>query len=234
MPEVSRYSSEFNRFQAGIVLAALQQGIGLGRRAASFDALDGLQHWESRDGLRETDRCCSSGMLDAARRKLALSPMDLLLRGVMSGALLGVCHKLCLQRSHPPDRPAIGRRADLPGWPGDPNRRPRPRARHRQLRAVAAVVVRRTHRHTSPGAIIANWGWVFLGNLIGSVTYGALLAIALTNSARRRRRASPPRSSPSRRSRRRATRRSASPASSPSSSRRCCATGWSASPSSRR
>ena len=29
--------------------------------------------------------------------------------------------------------------------------------------------------------IIANWGWVFLGNLIGSVVYGVLLAIALTN-----------------------------------------------------
>jgi formate/nitrite transporter len=29
--------------------------------------------------------------------------------------------------------------------------------------------------------IIANWGWVFLGNLIGSVIYGGLLAIALTN-----------------------------------------------------
>ena len=29
--------------------------------------------------------------------------------------------------------------------------------------------------------VIANWSWVFLGNLIGSVVYGALLAIVLTN-----------------------------------------------------
>ena len=29
--------------------------------------------------------------------------------------------------------------------------------------------------------MLANWGWVFIGNLIGSVAYGALLAIALTN-----------------------------------------------------
>ena len=29
--------------------------------------------------------------------------------------------------------------------------------------------------------MLANWGWVFLGNLIGSVVYGGLLAIALTN-----------------------------------------------------
>jgi formate transporter len=35
-------------------------------------------------------------------------------------------------------------------------------------------------RQTNPSAIIANWSWVFLGNLIGSVFYGALLVIALT------------------------------------------------------
>ena len=29
--------------------------------------------------------------------------------------------------------------------------------------------------------VVANWGWVFIGNLIGSVAYGALIAIALTN-----------------------------------------------------
>ena len=33
----------------------------------------------------------------------------------------------------------------------------------------------------SGSAVIANWGWVFLGNLIGSVAYGALLAIVLTD-----------------------------------------------------
>jgi formate/nitrite transporter FocA (FNT family) len=34
---------------------------------------------------------------------------------------------------------------------------------------------------TDAKTICSNWGWVFLGNLIGSVVYGALLAIALTN-----------------------------------------------------
>ena len=29
--------------------------------------------------------------------------------------------------------------------------------------------------------MLSNWAWVFLGNLIGSVAYGALLAIALTD-----------------------------------------------------
>ena len=32
--------------------------------------------------------------------------------------------------------------------------------------------------------IVANWSWVFVGNLIGSVIYGALLAIALTDMCR--------------------------------------------------
>jgi formate/nitrite transporter len=36
-------------------------------------------------------------------------------------------------------------------------------------------------REASAGSVLVNWGWVFIGNLIGSVAYGALLAIALTN-----------------------------------------------------
>ncbi len=33
----------------------------------------------------------------------------------------------------------------------------------------------------SAGAVVTNWTWVFLGNLIGSVAYGVLIAIALTD-----------------------------------------------------
>ena len=37
-------------------------------------------------------------------------------------------------------------------------------------------------RENRPGApSSANWSWVFLGNLLGSIVYGGLLAIALTN-----------------------------------------------------
>ena len=36
-------------------------------------------------------------------------------------------------------------------------------------------------RQVAPHTIIANWSWVFLGNLLGSVAYGGSLAIALTN-----------------------------------------------------
>ena len=34
---------------------------------------------------------------------------------------------------------------------------------------------------TDAKTVLSNWGWVFLGNLIGSVVYGGLLAITLTN-----------------------------------------------------
>jgi formate/nitrite transporter len=34
---------------------------------------------------------------------------------------------------------------------------------------------------SSWNAVISNWAWVFLGNLLGSMLFGALLAIALTN-----------------------------------------------------
>jgi len=33
----------------------------------------------------------------------------------------------------------------------------------------------------SASQVLTNWAWVFLGNLIGSIAYGALLAIALTD-----------------------------------------------------
>ncbi|HKM87641.1 MAG TPA: formate/nitrite transporter family protein [Xanthobacteraceae bacterium] len=35
--------------------------------------------------------------------------------------------------------------------------------------------------HVSAKTMLGNWSWVFLGNLIGSVVYGGLLAITLTN-----------------------------------------------------
>jgi formate/nitrite transporter len=41
--------------------------------------------------------------------------------------------------------------------------------------------LRRLEGDQGGGKVIANWAWVFVGNLIGSVAYGALLAIALTN-----------------------------------------------------
>src|ERR1700721_2179285 len=34
---------------------------------------------------------------------------------------------------------------------------------------------------TDAKSMLANWGWVFVGNLIGSVVYGGLVAVAVTD-----------------------------------------------------
>ena len=53
-----------------------------------------------------------ASMIDASMKKLALAPRDLLIRGALSGALLGRRHhaRFHRRRDH---RPAAGRRADL-------------------------------------------------------------------------------------------------------------------------
>ena len=85
-------------------------------------------------------------------------------------------------------------------------------------------------REASGSAVLINWGWVFIGNLIGSVAYGALLAIALTNmgtarAGRCRGAHRPDRRDEDHRLRRHRLRRTGHRA----SSKRCCAIGWSAS-----
>lgn len=44
-----------------------------------------------------------------------------------------------------------------------------------------AVVLGKDHtERVGIPRVLANWGWVFLGNLLGSTLYAALLAIVLT------------------------------------------------------
>jgi formate transporter len=47
--------------------------------------------------------------------------------------------------------------------------------------SFALVPLAALEQKSSSGAVIANCAWVFLGNLLGSIAYGALLAIALTS-----------------------------------------------------
>jgi formate/nitrite transporter len=115
-------------------------------------------------------------MLEAGRRKLALSPRDLLIRGILSGAILGVATSLAFTGAVQTGVPLVGALIFPVG-----------------LIAIvllnlelvtgsfALVPLPWLNREASPGAVLVNWGWVFIGNLIGSVAYGALIAIALTN-----------------------------------------------------
>ncbi len=115
-------------------------------------------------------------MVQSARVKLALEPRDLLIRGALAGAILGVSTSLAFSGALTTGQPLVGA----------------------LIFPVGLVIIvllglelvtgsfgllplANLDYGAEPKQILANWGWVFLGNLIGSVAYGVLLAIALTN-----------------------------------------------------
>lgn len=115
-------------------------------------------------------------MLETGRRKLALAPRDLLIRGMLSGAILGVATSLAFTGAVQTGQPLVGALIFPVG-----------------LIAIvllglelvtgsfALVPLPWLNREAGAGSVLVNWGWVFIGNLIGSIAYGALIAIALTN-----------------------------------------------------
>ncbi|MGB8363850.1 MAG: formate/nitrite transporter family protein [Rhizomicrobium sp.] len=116
-----------------------------------------------------------TAMVNASHTKLALSAKDLVIRGALSGALLGAATSFAITATVSTGQPLVGALVFPVGFvmivllglelvTG----------------SFAVVPFARLERRSSLGAVIANWGWVFLGNLLGSVVYGALLAIALT------------------------------------------------------
>ena len=114
-------------------------------------------------------------MVETGRRKLALSPRDLLIRGALAGGLLGIATSLAFTGTVSTEQSLIGAiifpvglvMIVLLGL-------------ELVTGSFALLPLPWLERGTNAGAIVANWGWVFLGNLIGSVAYGALLTIALT------------------------------------------------------
>src|SRR5947208_7161475 len=115
-------------------------------------------------------------MVETGRRKLALPTADLLIRGMLSGAILGVATSLAFTGAFSTGQPLVGAIIFPVGLviivllgleliTG----------------SFALLPLPWLDRDASGAAIGANWGWVFVANLIGSVAYGALLAIALTN-----------------------------------------------------
>lgn len=115
-------------------------------------------------------------MLESSARKLSLSPKVLLISGMFSGALLGFATSLALGAAVSTGQALVGALIFPVGFViivllG--------------LELVTGsfglLPLSLLERRTSPGKILANWSLVFIGNLIGSVVYGALLAIVLTN-----------------------------------------------------
>jgi len=118
----------------------------------------------------------AAAMVETGRRKLALPPADLLIRGMLSGAILGVATSLAFTGAFSTGQPLVGAIIFPVGLviivllgleliTG----------------SFALLPLPWLDRSVSSTTVVVNWGWVFLANLIGSVAYGALLAIALTN-----------------------------------------------------
>jgi len=117
-----------------------------------------------------------ASMIDASFKKLALSPRDLLVRGALSGALLGAATALAFTGALTTGQPLVGAlifpvslvMIVLLGL-------------ELVTGSFGLLPLARLEGKASWNAIIANWSWVFLGNLLGSIAFGALLAISLTN-----------------------------------------------------
>jgi formate/nitrite transporter len=115
-------------------------------------------------------------MIDASQKKLALTPRDLLIRGALSGALLGTSTSLAMGAAMTTGQPLVGALVFPVGLViivllG--------------LELVTGsfglLPLARLEGRASWASIVGNWGWVFAGNLIGSMAYGVLLMIALTS-----------------------------------------------------
>jgi formate/nitrite transporter len=115
-------------------------------------------------------------MVESGRNKLGLPVRDLLIRGILAGALLGAATSLAFTGALSTGQPLVGALIFPVGFVMI------------VLLGLELVTgsfgllpLARFEHGADNGKILMNWSWVFLGNLIGSIAYGALLAIALTN-----------------------------------------------------
>jgi formate/nitrite transporter len=115
-------------------------------------------------------------MIDVGSLKLSLAPRYLLIRGALSGALLGTATSFAFGAAVTTGQPLVGALIFPVGLvmivilglelvTG----------------SFALLPLPYLEGRASLGSVIANWSWVFLGNLLGSMAYGILLAVALTN-----------------------------------------------------
>lgn len=120
-----------------------------------------------------------ANMVQAGITKAGLAPFDLLVRGALSGALLGFATSLAIGVTTQTGQPIVGALIFPVGFvmivllglelvTGS-------------FAVVPLALLRGRARF---GTLLANWGWVFIGNLVGSTFYAGLLAIALTMAGR--------------------------------------------------
>jgi formate/nitrite transporter len=140
----------------------------------SIDRPDRTPERRTMDYVKPAD--VVSAMIAAGKNKAALAPRDLLIRGILAGMLLGAATSLAFGATLTTGQPIVGAIIFPVGFvmivllglelvTG----------------SFAVVPLAKFEGSASSGTVFANWTWVFIGNLIGSVLYGALFAIALTN-----------------------------------------------------
>jgi len=116
----------------------------------------------------------AKNMIETAAAKAALSAKDLLIRGFLSGALLGFATSLAFVGSKQTGVPLVGALIFPVGFvliillglelvTGN----------------FALLPVGVQAKRVSGSQLVSNFAWVYLGNLIGSLFYGFLLVITL-------------------------------------------------------
>jgi formate transporter len=117
-----------------------------------------------------------ANMIEAGRSKLGLSPRDLVVRGILAGAILATATTLAFGAAVSTGQSLVGAIVFPVGLV---------MIVMLGLELVTGSFALLPLAHLEHGIarerVLANWGWVFLGNLIGSVAYGVLFAVALTN-----------------------------------------------------
>jgi formate/nitrite transporter len=116
-------------------------------------------------------------MVDAGTQKAGLAARDLLVRGVLSGAILGFATSLAIGATVQTGQPIVGAIIFPVGFvmivllglelvTG----------------SFALVPLALIEGKASAGTVLANWSWVFLGNLIGALLYAGLYAVAISKA----------------------------------------------------
>lgn len=118
----------------------------------------------------------ASAMIETGRRKLGMTATDCLIRGALAGSILGAATSLAFTGTLQTGVPLVGALIfpvglciivilglDL------------------VTGSFGLLPLPLLQQEFSGQTMLMNWVYVFIGNLLGSMGYGALLAIALTN-----------------------------------------------------
>ncbi len=117
----------------------------------------------------------TAAMIAAGINKAKLSPKDLLIRSILSGAILGFATTLAFGATLQTGQPIVGALVFPVGFvmivilglelvTG----------------SFAVVPLAKLEGVVDTRTVLSNWTWVFLGNLIGALLYGGLFAIAIS------------------------------------------------------